>query len=179
MDMFAWLSNIYRWKIYLCMSGKHISNAFNSTDIFAVCHQGSIWSITIKHAQMWPWITKPALSCWGMFLAIAKNTLYGSKLYFFYFMTNIIRILSKDHVPWRYFVKYKLNLDNFCFIFFFLHPQIPDFQIFYLGQKLSDPNHSSNRKLIYLIIYIYIYIYIYICAFSFTFNYFSRPISLN
>ncbi len=47
---FAWLSNIYRWKIYLW----HVSYALrktqrlkclNCTDIFAVCYGGSIWSM--------------------------------------------------------------------------------------------------------------------------------------
>ncbi len=33
----------------------------------------------------------------GVCVAIAKNTLYGSKL--FYFMSKIIRTLNKDHVP--------------------------------------------------------------------------------
>ncbi len=32
---------------------------------------------------LWPWTTKPVLSRWGIFLAIAKNTLYGSKLLIF------------------------------------------------------------------------------------------------
>ncbi len=43
-----------------------------------------------------PWSTKPVLSLWGILLAIANNTLYGSKLYF---MPKIFRILSKHHVP--------------------------------------------------------------------------------
>ncbi len=30
--------------------------------------------------NMWPWNTKAVWSRWGMFVAIAKNTLYGSKL---------------------------------------------------------------------------------------------------
>ncbi len=29
------------------------------------------------------WSTKPVLSRWGIFVAIANNTLYGSKLYIF------------------------------------------------------------------------------------------------
>ncbi len=29
------------------------------------------------------WSTKPVLSHWGIFVAIANNTLYGSKLYIF------------------------------------------------------------------------------------------------
>ncbi len=34
-------------------------------------------------AQMWAWSTKPVISHWGIFVAIAKNTLYGSKLEIF------------------------------------------------------------------------------------------------
>ncbi len=36
--------------------------------------------------DMWPWTTTPVLSRWGIFVAIAKNTLYGSKWFNFYFM---------------------------------------------------------------------------------------------
>ncbi len=35
------------------------------------------------HWHMWPWSTKQVLSLWGIFVAIAKNTLYGSKLLIF------------------------------------------------------------------------------------------------
>ncbi len=50
MDVFAWLSNIYRWKIY----SWHVSYALRKTKrlkcikqckLFAVCHGGSIWSM--------------------------------------------------------------------------------------------------------------------------------------
>ncbi len=51
---------------------------------------------------MRPWATKPVLSHWGIFVAIAKNTWYVN----FSFMLNIISILSKDHVPWRYLVHF-------------------------------------------------------------------------
>ncbi len=34
----------------------------------------------ISYEYMWPWTTKPVLSRWGIFVAIAKNTLHGSKL---------------------------------------------------------------------------------------------------
>ncbi len=47
------------------------------------------------------------LSHWGIFVAIAKNTLYGSKIMIFFY-AKIIRILSKDHVPRRYFVNFLL-----------------------------------------------------------------------
>ncbi len=39
--------------------------------------------IYIYCTYMWPWTTKPVLSRWGIFVAIAKNTLYGSKLLIF------------------------------------------------------------------------------------------------
>ncbi len=63
---------------------------------------------------MWPWTTKTVLSRWGIFVAIVKNTLYGSKFLDFSFMPKIIRILGKDDVSWRYFVNlllliYQLN----------------------------------------------------------------------
>ncbi len=45
------------------------------------------------------------MSSTDIFVAIA-DTLHGSKLYFFYFMPKIIRILSKDHVPLKIFSKY-------------------------------------------------------------------------
>ncbi len=54
------------------------------------------------------WSTKPVLSRWSIFVAIANNTLYGSKLYIFLFMPKIISILSKDHVPLIYFVNFLL-----------------------------------------------------------------------
>ncbi len=36
-------------------------------------------NITV-HWYMWPWTTKPVISSTGIFVAIAKNTLYGSNL---------------------------------------------------------------------------------------------------
>ncbi len=49
------------------------------------------------------------LSRWGIFVAIANNTLYGLKLIIhFYFMPKIISILSKDHVPLMYLVNFLL-----------------------------------------------------------------------
>ncbi len=59
---------------------------------------------------MRPRTTKPVISSTGIFVAIANNTLYGPKLLIFSFMPKIIRILSKDHVPWRHFVKFVLYI---------------------------------------------------------------------
>ncbi len=35
--------------------------------------------------ELWPWTTKPVISRWGIFVAIAKNALYGSKLLIFFY----------------------------------------------------------------------------------------------
>ncbi len=40
-------------------------------------------SYKAKTHYMWHWSTKAVLSRWSIFVAIAKNTLYGSKLYIF------------------------------------------------------------------------------------------------
>ncbi len=61
---------------------------------------GSDGKFKLDNFKMWLWTTKAVISNTGIFVAIANNTLYGSKLYIF--MPQIIRILSKDHVPWRY-----------------------------------------------------------------------------
>ncbi len=64
---------------------------------------------------MWPWTTKPVLSRWGLFVAIAKNTLYGSKLLIF-FMPKIIRILSRDHDSIMIFCKFlTVNISKLSF----------------------------------------------------------------
>ncbi len=61
---------------------------------------------TFETTHMWPWSTKAVISSTDIFVAIANNALHGSKLYIFYFMPKIIRILIKDHVPWRYLVNF-------------------------------------------------------------------------
>ncbi len=50
------------------------------------------------------WSTKPVLSRWGIFVAIANKI----KIIHFSFMSKIISILSKDHVPFIYFVNFLL-----------------------------------------------------------------------
>ncbi len=42
---------------------------------------------------MWPWSTKPVLSRWSIFVAIAKNTLYGSKLSILFLSISFILII--------------------------------------------------------------------------------------
>ncbi len=60
--------------------------------------------------KMWPWTTKPVISSTGIFVAIVNFDPYivWVKIIDFSFMPKIIRILSKDHVPWRYFVNFLL-----------------------------------------------------------------------
>ncbi len=50
------------------------------------------------------WSTKPVLSRWSIFVAIANKI----KIIHFSFMPKIISILSKDHVPFIYFVNFLL-----------------------------------------------------------------------
>ncbi len=46
----------------------------------------------VNHTNMCPWSTKAVISSTGIFVAIDNNTLYGSKLYIFFY-AKIIRIL--------------------------------------------------------------------------------------
>ncbi len=42
------------------------------------------WSFWLNcFLNMWPWSTKPVISLWGIFVAIANNTLCGAKLSIF------------------------------------------------------------------------------------------------
>ncbi len=52
----------------------------------------------------------PVLSRTGIFVTIANNTLQGSKFSNFSFIPKIIRILSKEHFPLRYFVNVLLKI---------------------------------------------------------------------
>ncbi len=57
--------------------------------------------------NMCPWhMTKAVISNTGIFVAIANQHIVWVKIIDFSFMPKIIRILSKDHVPWRYFVNF-------------------------------------------------------------------------
>ncbi len=113
--------------------------------------------------HMWPWTTKPVISSTGKFVAIANNTFYGSKLLIFLLWQKIIRILSRDHVPWRYFCKYFwlviciaknfiwTNLKVIFSIFrFFFTLRFTIFKYLYLRQIWSYPNKLYiNGKLMY------------------------------
>ncbi len=46
------------------------------------------WHQEQTEGYLWLWTTKPVLSHWGIFVAIAKNTLYGSKLSTFLLCQN-------------------------------------------------------------------------------------------
>ncbi len=59
---------------------------------------------------MWLWSTKPVLSRWGLFVAIANNTLYGPKLYIFLLCQKILDIkimLHEDslYISYRKYIK--------------------------------------------------------------------------
>ncbi len=114
---------------------------------------------------MWPWTTKPVLSSMSMFVAIAKNTLYGSKLLFSFMPKN-----HKDIKFWsmKIFCKFltvdisKINFwlviyiaKNFIWttlkgiftIFWFICYQIPDLQIVVSQNSHILTNHTSMESL--------------------------------
>ncbi len=105
---------------------------------------------------MWPWTTKPVLIHWGIFVAIARKKM--GKKYRFSFMLEIIRILSKDHVPWRYFVHF-LNISNLTFR---------------LIIRITKDLIWTTLQAIFSI---YIYIYIYTLRFSNSWWYLSQILS--
>ncbi len=97
------------------------------------------------------WVNYPFKSgfvvSWGIFVAKAKNTRYGS----IFLMPKIISVLSKDH-SMKIFVNISKCSNNHCWelriwttlkaifsIFrFFWHPQIPDFQIVVFSQTIHQ-----------------------------------------
>jgi len=62
---------------------------------------------------MWPWTTKPVIS--GYICSNSQQYIAWIKIIDFSFMPKIIRILSKDHVPWRYFVNFTVNISKIYF----------------------------------------------------------------
>ncbi len=56
----------------------------------------------------------------GIFVAIANNTLFGSELSIFLLCQKslgyYILIISKDHVPWSYFVNFTVNISVLNFL---------------------------------------------------------------
>ncbi len=93
-----------QWKVYGTL------RSFDGPFMF--CAPGSIkntvilWNTTQNNWFLFecksPLSAKPVIISMGIFVAITNNTLYGSE---------IIRILSKDHVPWRYFVNFLLYIS--------------------------------------------------------------------
>ncbi len=71
----------------------------------------ALWTIydkcvTLEH--------KSSLKSLGYICSSSQQYIVVVKIIHFCFMLKIIRILSKDHVPWRYLVNFlKLQLDNF------------------------------------------------------------------
>ncbi len=61
------------------ISGGHCIHIYTHTHILYIY----IYIYICVCVCVWPWTTKPVISCWGIFVAIAKNTLYGSKLSIF------------------------------------------------------------------------------------------------
>ncbi len=66
--------------------------------------------------SMWPWSTKPVLSHWGVYVTIANNTLYGSKLLIFFFYAKIIRLLIKYQSIFCKFPTVNISKPNFWLI---------------------------------------------------------------
>ncbi len=121
--------------------------------------------VSLKYPlNMWPWTTKPVIISTGIFVAIANNTLYGSKLSIFLLCQKSLGIKQRS-CSMKIFCKFptvNISKHNFWLVIciakdfvwanlkaifsifrFFLHPQIPDFQI------LSYPNKPYiNGKLI-------------------------------
>ncbi len=115
--------------------------------------------------HMWPWSTKPVLSSTGIFVAIANNTLYGSKLFIFFYAKNHKDIkfwsmkifckfltvdISKIHF-WLVICIAKnyvwTTLKGIFSIFWFICYQIPDFQIDVSQNSHILTNHTSMESL--------------------------------
>ncbi len=60
------------------------SNLVNGDNAQATEHiRGTVFIFILFCFHLCPWSTKPVSSLWGIFVAITKNTLYGSKLSIF------------------------------------------------------------------------------------------------
>ncbi len=64
---------------HLCLCFLNTSDFLESWHVEILNFFGWTWQ-ALLNKQMWPWTTKPVSSRWGIFVAIAKSTLYGSKL---------------------------------------------------------------------------------------------------
>ncbi len=72
----------------------------------------------LHYLDVWPWTTKPVLSHWGIFVAIAKNTLYGSKLSIHIFL--LVVCIAKNFIwtvlkaIFRFFCTLRFRFSNSC-----------------------------------------------------------------
>ncbi len=70
-----------------------------------------IWPSIHLYIYIWPWTTKPVVQgpvkSRGYICSNSQKYIVWVKIIYFSFMPKIIRILSKDHVPWRYFVNFQ------------------------------------------------------------------------
>ncbi len=82
------------WSGYRLQIGKLLICVFFS--VFALLMRHMFISVFLLFVVV-SVTTKPVICSTGIFVAIANNTLYGSMSNFF--ITKIIRILNKDHVP--------------------------------------------------------------------------------
>ncbi len=67
---------ICKWYILNCLD----LIWFEFKDFFQIENHQNVYNTKSNKQKIWPWTTKPVLSRWGIFVTIAKNTLYGSKL---------------------------------------------------------------------------------------------------
>ncbi len=96
------------------------------------------------HIYMWPWNTKPVLSPWGIFVAIAKDILYGSKWIYIVniFKLNFLLVICNDNNLICTVLKAIFSIFRFF--------QIPDNQIVVSLPNMSYPNKPyNNGKIIY------------------------------
>ncbi len=104
---------------------------------------------------MWPWTTKPVLSSTGIFVAIANNTLYGSKVSIFFFMPKLfsyckyiktfwlVICIAKDYI-WTTLKEIFLNILTF------LEPSDSRFSNSCISAKYCPilTNHTSMESLV-------------------------------
>ncbi len=80
---------------YTYIINTKMTNILNdkNIDCIMIPHQYYFVIIRNQNHEIWPWSTKAVISNTDIFVAIANNTLYGSKLSIFLLCQKIIRIL--------------------------------------------------------------------------------------
>ncbi len=72
----------YKYRFHFSYSVINQQSQVQATN--KVYHKWTIITLLLLNwTNMCPWSTKAVFSRWGIFVAIANNTLYGSKLYIF------------------------------------------------------------------------------------------------